>query len=241
MSRRAISEEELREIFPHPAVKDVAFEIRFAPRFRINEQLWQFQDSIVNKYDSFSRENSLQADGRIIPVHVFTNNEASTLIKVSESNFVFAATQYITYELFKAEALKCVEEFCGIFNVATCQRVGLRYINHIELPEARPFNVLEHYVNVPLKLDSIDIQTVTQLLSEFRMKYDTHQMTIRGALLQVPPPVSSYVYVLDLDCYAEMQNRIGLESVIDTFHHAIQLQFLQHVTENYKNVMRDKS
>ena len=116
----------------------------------------------------------------------------------------------------------------------------MRYINHIELAAEHPFALLNRYVNVPIKFDRFDTKTITQLLSEFRMRFETHQMTIRGALLQVPPPVSIYVYVLDLDCYAEGLNISSLEKIVDGFHDAIQVQFLQHVTEEYKHVMRSK-
>ncbi len=245
LSAQAISEEDLKELFARPAVKEVAFEIRFAPRFRIKEQLWRFQDTIAADYPAISGENMLQPDGRIIGVHVFTSPSTQSVIKVSEGNFVVAATKYDTYESFKAEALARSREFCRIFELRAFHRVGLRYINHIELATDNPILLLNRYVNVPLRLDRLDTHAITQLLSEFRMRYETHEMTIRGALLQVPAPVSSYVYVLDLDCYSEgrpdSNTDSSLEARIDAFHHAIQVQFLQHVTEDYKRVMRGKA
>ena len=115
---RSISPNELEEIFPRPAIKEIAFEIRFAPRFRIKEQLWRFQDQIVNDYPAVSQENALQPDGRIVTSHVFTNQVAESVVKVSEGNFVVAATKYITYENFKAEALTRTNEFCRLFELA---------------------------------------------------------------------------------------------------------------------------
>jgi uncharacterized protein (TIGR04255 family) len=237
----AISEDQLREIFPCPAVKEVAFEIRFAPRFRIKEELWRFQDQIANDYPEVSEETLLQPDGRIVSANVFTNGTTQCVIKVSQENFVFAATRYTTYENFKAEALKRARDFAGTFEIGKFQRVGLRYINHIELAAESPFPLLQRYVNVPVVFDRFDTAKITQLLSEFRMRFDTHQMTVRGALLQVPVPEKMYVYVLDLDCYLEGRTPSPLDDVLDNFHHAIQIQFLQHVTEDYKQIMRANS
>jgi uncharacterized protein (TIGR04255 family) len=237
----AISEDDLREIFPRPAVKEVAFEIRFAPRFRIKEELWRFQDQIANDYPNVSEENFLQPDGRIVTANVFTNSIAQSVIKVSQENFVFAATKYATYESFKAEALRRTKDFSSTFEIGSFQRIGLRYINHIELTSETPFPLLQRYVNVPVRFDRFDTGKITQLLSEFRIRFETHQMTVRGALLQIPIPMRTYVYVLDLDCYAEGRTVSTLQEVVDGFHHAIQVQFLQHVTEEYKQIMRAKS
>lgn len=236
----SISEEDLRELFSRPAVKEVALEIRFAARFRIKEELWRFQDQIANDYPEVSEEKLLQPDGRIVTVNAFTNSVSQSVIKVSQENFVFAATKYASYETFKAEALKRTRDFTDIFEIRNFQRVGLRYINHIELPPESPFSLLQRYVNVPVRFDRFDTQKITQLLSEFRMRFDTHQMTVRGALLQVPTPVNAYVYVLDLDCYTEGRTALKIEEIVDGFHHAIQVQFLQHITEEYKQVMRAK-
>lgn len=198
-----ISQNDLDELFPRPAVKEVAFEIRFAPRFRIKEELWKFQDLIANDYPDVSEENLLQPAGRITPSNSFTSPSTQCVIKVSQENFVFAATRYASYEVFKTEALKRTGDFAHVFEISAFQRVGLRYINHIELASSSPFTMLERYVNVPLRFDRFDTRHITQLLSEFRMQFETHQMTVRGALLQIPIPVSAFVYVLDLDCYAE--------------------------------------
>lgn len=239
-----ISEEELTENFARPAVKEVAFEVRFAPRFRIKEQLWRYQDIIANDYTTVTQENILQPDGRLVVAHVFTNPAAESVIKVSEGNFVVASTKYTTYESFKAEALGRTNDFCRTFDLRSFHRVGLRYINHIQLPSSEPLSLLERYVNVPLRFDRLDKRAITQLLSEFCMRFESHQMTVRGALLQIPSPVNTYVYVLDLDCYSEARvegsTEASLEAKVDAFHHAIQIQFLQHITEEYKRVMRDK-
>lgn len=237
-----ISEEHLGEIFPRPAVKEVAFEVRFAPRFRIKEQLWRYQDIIANDYPVVSQENMLQPDGRVVVAHVFTNPAAGSVIKISESNFVVAVTKYAAYESFKAEALGRTNGFCRIFELQGFHRVGLRYINHIQLAATEPLSLLVRYVNVPLRFDQFDKRAITQLLSEFCLRFEAHQMTVRGALLQVPSPVNTYVYVLDLDCYSEGHTEgyteSSLEAKVDAFHHAIQVQFLQHVTDEYKQVMR---
>jgi uncharacterized protein (TIGR04255 family) len=235
---------DLAEIFPRPAVKEVAFEVRFAPRFRIKEQMWRYQDIIANDYPVVSHENMLQSDGRVVVAYVFTNPTVGSVIKISESNFAVAVTKYATYENFKAEALARTNAFCRTFELRGFSRVGLRYINHIELAATEPFSLLERYVNVPLRFDRFDKSTITQLLSEFCMRFEAHQMTVRGALLQVPSPVNTYVYVLDLDCYsegnAEGYTEHSLEAKSDAFHNAIQVQFLQHVTDEYKRVMRGK-
>jgi uncharacterized protein (TIGR04255 family) len=243
-SYSAIAQKDLEEIFPRPAIREVAFEIRFSPRLRIREQLWQFQDSIANDYPEASEEQMLIHPDRLTPANVFTNNIDQRAIKISPENFVLSAVKYTTYEEFKSEVISRTEQFCRTYSINKFVRMGLRYINHIELGSEEPVAVLERYVNAPLRFDRFDAGAITQLLTEFRLKFSGYQMTIRGALLQVPAAMvaperqNNHIYVLDLDCYDENISALSLGEVLDRFHEAIQVQFLQHVTEDYKNVMR---
>ncbi len=242
----SIPAKDLEEIFPRPAVKEVAFEIRFSPRLRIREQLWQFQDLIANDYPDASEDQMLIHPERLTPAHVFSNPAELRSIKISQENFVVSVLRYTTYEEFKELALSRAGEFCKTFSIERFVRVGLRYINHIEVGAQQPLIMLQRYVNAPLRFDRFEASTVTQLLSEFRLRFQKHQMTLRGALLQVPDPGGSYaqpspyIYVLDLDCYAENETLSSLSSLLDVFHEAIQIEFLRHVTEEYKRTMRSE-
>jgi hypothetical protein len=48
----SFSKEALDEVFPRPSIREVSFEIRFAPRLRVNAELWKIQDEVVTSTQS---------------------------------------------------------------------------------------------------------------------------------------------------------------------------------------------
>jgi uncharacterized protein (TIGR04255 family) len=233
-----VSEQELREIFPHPSVREVAFELRFAPRLRIVPEVWRIQDGLAESYPTVSQEVQAQTDARLLQCYVFANPEEGRSIKVSQENFVVIFNNYGSFEEFKEEALRRAEDFAGLFSIQTFQRVGLRYVNHIELTADQGVQDLQRYVNLPVDFDRFDPASIEQLLTEFRLAVGEHKITIRGALFRLPGKAGG-LFILDLDCYTLAPVEIGsLTTLMDEFHHKIQVQFLEHIREEYKQVMR---
>ena len=54
-----------------------------------------------------------------------------------------------------------------------------------------------------------------------------------------PSADGSHMYVLDIDCYSDEETDLErLEGQLETYHNSAQGIFLDHITEDYKNVMR---
>lgn len=239
---QAISDKELRENFPNPAVREVACEIRFAPRLRILPEVWRIQEKLADSHPDIGEERIPQGDGRVLQTYVFSNPASQSLVKVSQENFVVARNRYTTFEDFKADAISLISEFARQFDVTVIQRTGLRYVNHIELPIENTVATLQRYLRAPIDFSRVEVEYIEQFLSEFRLRSGEHKLTVRGALLQLPLPARTSLYILDLDGYdTESRNSGDLETLLDAFHRAIQISFLQHLTEDYKNIMRGKA
>jgi uncharacterized protein (TIGR04255 family) len=233
-----VSEQELQEIFPHPSVREVAFELRFAPRLRIAPEVWRIQDKLAESYPTVSQEVQLQPDARALQSYVFANPEEKRTVKVSQENFAVVFNNYGSFEEFKDEALRRAEYFAGQFDIKTFQRVGLRYVNHIQLTPDQGVQDLQRYVNLPIAFDRFDPASIEQLLTEFRLSAGEQKITIRGALFRLPGTAGG-LFILDLDCYTLTPVELGsLSLLMDDFHHKIQIQFLEHIREEYKQVMR---
>ena len=235
-----VTKAELEELFPHPSVREVAFEIRFAPRLRIAPEVWRIQDSLAESYPAVSQEMQGQPDGRVLQAYVFADPEKRRSVKVSQENFAVIFNEYGSFEQFKQEALERTVSFTKEFTIQNLQRTGLRYVNHIELKPGQGIQDLRRYVNLPVDTDRFDPASIEQMLTEFRLASGEHKITVRGALLQMPGRDNS-LFILDFDCYAFSGDLGSLSSMLDEFHNKIQLQFLQHITEEYKQVMRGKA
>jgi len=235
-----VTKQQLDELFAHPSVREVAFEVRFAPRLRIAPEVWRIQDSLAESYPAVSQEMQAQSDGRVLQAYVFADPEKRRAVKVSQENFVIVFNEYGSFEEFKKEALERTAAFAKEFTIQNFQRTGLRYVNHIELKPGQGLQDLRRYVNLPLDMDRFDPARIEQLLTEFRLSAGDHKITIRGALLQVPGRDSG-LFILDFDCYAFAGEVDSLSGMMDKFHHDIQLQFLEHIREEYKQIMRGQA
>jgi len=233
--------EELDEVFSHPPIREVAFEIRFAPRLRVNAELWRLQDELVEEYPNVGTEQILfQPGGPMLNVSVFQNPAAGRVIKVSQENFVVAFTRYTRFEDFKEEVIAKAEQFCKTYDVTNVTRVGLRYVNNIVLPAADETAVLLRFVRPLIDLERVDIDSVEQFLTEVRMRYKNHLATIRGVLLAQLED-GRRIYVLDIDCHNHVPEVAGhIPHLLDAYHDTSQRFFLDHVSDEFKNVMRGK-
>ena len=233
-ARRSFTREELDEVFPRPPLREVAFELRFPPRLRVQAENWRLQDQLVSDYPEVGKESAIQANGTILDVSVFNNPRESRVIKITHQNFLIAFTRYVKFEDFKAEVLARSEQFCRTFGVEKFVRVGLRYVNEIGLPSNAPGALLA-YVRPVLKFDSFPIESIDQFAVEIRSRLENHWVTVRTALI----PGVLQTYVLDIDCHAEGPTDINdCRTLLDTFHQGAQYIFLDHITDEYKALMR---
>jgi len=233
------TEKEYAEIFRRPSISEVAFEIRFAPRLRVIPEIWRIQEELAESYPEVIEESVPQIDARLLQTFVFAKASAKRTIRISQENFVFITNVYRNFEEFKSEALARTSKFVQTFDISSFKRVGLRYVNNIQLEVNDPIGSLRRFVNVPLDLDRFDVPKIEQFLAEFRLSTGLgHRITVRGAFLQIPTSAGAQ-FILDLDCYSvEVTAREQLGKLLDDFHHEIQTQFLTHITSEYKEVMR---
>ncbi len=196
-------------------------------------EIWRLQDNLVHKYPEVGRETNIQANGTVTDSHIFQNLTENRLIKVSQQNFVIAFTRYVRFEDFKEEVLQQAQQFCSIFDIDVFSRVGLRYVNEISLPGV-PSSLTKH-VRPPLSFDSFPEHLVDQFALELRTHFKEHFITIRSALL----PGEIQTYVLDIDCHTSaLTPAQEYPALLDRFHDSAQRVFLEHITEDYKEIMR---
>jgi len=238
---KTFPQHELDEVFARPPLREVAFEIRFAPRLRVNAELWKIQDEIVEEYPALSMEQAPQASGTLMPINVFQNPNAARAIKISQENFAVAFTRYTRFEDFKAEVIAKTNRFCEKFDVSTVSRTGLRYVNNFIVPGSGKTSEILRYVRPVIDFDRLDSDEIQHFVAEVRMRQREHLVTLRGAFL-APLEGGQRVYVLDVDCHSsEPHSSRDIPKLLDTYHETAQLFFLDHVTEEYKDVMRGKS
>jgi len=224
----------LNEVFPANPIREVDFEIRFTPRLRVQAEMWRFQESLVAEYPEVGLESALLPNGSTLSVTVFQNQLKARVIKVSPQNMALAFSTYNRFEDFKEEVLKRSANFCATFGVASLTRIGLRYVNEIPLPTQQS-NSMATYVRAIVDLDRFPLDSIQQFALQVSAKQDDHMILLRTAMLTGP----IRTYILDIDAYTETEKPTAdIGTLLDRFHDTLQKVFLDHVTEEYKKVMR---
>ncbi len=233
---RDISDAELKEVFPANPIREVDFEIRFTPRLRIDAEMWRFQEELVQDYPDVGRETAILPNGTTLNVTVFQNPRAARVIKVSSHNMALAFSSYANFEEFKDEVQRRTANFCGTFEVSSLTRIGLRYVNEIPLPTQSPESITR-YVTPLVEFDRIPLNSVQQFAMQVVASHNDHMILVRTAMLAGP----IRTYILDIDAYTEVVNSASeVPLLMERFHDSAQRVFLEHVTDEYREVMRGK-
>ena len=231
---RVFTHEELEEVFANCPIREVDFEVRFTPRFRIQQEIWRFQEAIVSDYPDVSTEQALLPGGGKLDVTVFRNDVAARLIKISTQNLALAFSSYTNFEEFKQEVISRTHQFATLYALDHFVRVGLRYVNEIALLSQEPES-LTQYVRPLLAFERFPLNTIQQFAMQISAAFDKHMATIRAALIAGP----IRTYVLDIDAHSEVVTHLNqISDLLDDFHDSAQKIFLDSVTEEYKQVMR---
>jgi uncharacterized protein (TIGR04255 family) len=236
LASRTFTTEELEEVFARPPLREVAFEVRFQPRLRVQAEIWRLQEQLATRYPEVGKESALQTNGTIFDVAVFSSSSECRVIKVTHQNFLIAFTRYSRFEDFREEVVTRTEQFCTTFGIDSLTRVGLRYVNEIILPTPEPSSLLT-YVRPLVTFDRFPVEQVDQLAVEIHSRYRSHLLTVRTALL----PGVLRTYVLDIDCHNNTEVSVrNYAAMLGDFHDSAQRLFLDHITEDYKDLMREK-
>ncbi|BCA55333.1 hypothetical protein W02_24730 [Nitrospira sp. KM1] len=237
-----IDQDAIDEVFPFNPLKQVAFEIRYPFNLQVQRDLCVVQKKLKDTYPKFQKDEIELIEGSLAKLYTFWNVEGTRSIRIGEDRLIILFTKYETFELFQAEALQLTKEVCNLFEITHCQRVGLRYVNNIEVPREGLTYKITNFIN-----PFFDIKRATQtgpmkFSLEVTMKKPGCLITLRTAFSGKPPDQPGAVYLLDLDAY--VLSDCPLEDLRKTsaeLHHQIQLEFLSHITAEYKKVMRGQS
>jgi len=233
---RNFSATELEEVFPANPIREVDFEIRFTPRLRVQAEMWRFQEDLLEDYPEVGLESAILPNGTTLNNTVFQNQRKARVIKVSAQNMALAFSSYRDFEEFKDEIQRRAGSFCKIFDIGSLTRIGLRYVNEIPLPTQQADSITR-YVRPLMEFDRIPLGSVQQFAMQVTAGLNDHMVLIRTAMLAGP----LRTYILDIDAYTEaVRPASEIASLIDRFHDSAQRVFLDHVTEEYREVMRGR-
>ena len=164
-------------------------------------------------------------------------------MRASVGSFGFSTTDYHGFIPFRDELLEQTTLFCKSYEVGVFKRVGLRYINNIEIPERNGWFDFTEFVRPLLDLQRVSPQEVQKMAQEVVLTKTSGSLAVRSGLLPLPPlpgqGARKAMYVLDLDFYTEdATGSDQLPALLDSFHDEIEREFLTQITKSMVTIMK---
>lgn len=232
-----IDDKTLDEVFPHNPIREVVFEVRFPPNLRVMRDACNMQEALAAEYPLLRIEQLESIQSPTKTIYVFGNDKQGREIKLWDDRLAVMFTYYTNFEEFKAEVKAKTQLFSDLYQINQFQRIGLRYINNIVIPNQKGISALQ-FVRPYLDGNRVDIDSIPTFRVEFLSKRDGYILQARTGLLR--PGTEEAVYVLDFDAFvAPLANQEQDWTILDTLHRGIQVEFLSHITKEYMQIMRN--
>lgn len=136
-----------REVFPNSPLALVAAEIRFsdAPRLRQPETLDAIAvavESLLPVHEQVQGAVNVQVVNgqpqmQVVSGRVMKNVDSTAALSIFPDRLSFETTAYIEYTTFKASVVACARALVDAGVAPAIQRVGLRYLDEIRVPEPK--------------------------------------------------------------------------------------------------------
>lgn len=182
--------------------------------------------------------SKISTENRKIKIHTFKNNSGFTI--TLESDYLsFSTLNYSSYKDF----MTLVKKVISLLQISNeeLKRLGLRYINHIRVPEGNPFEwngyiVPEltqsiHFVN------NFDNKHLSRNMGHMYFKEPDHSLIFLygWSNSEFPNPIAKKEFVLDYDCFTENQFKLSeAYEYIDNFHVEIKKMFVKSINDELK-------
>jgi uncharacterized protein (TIGR04255 family) len=199
------------------------------PRKTIAEELQLSAKDIQRKRQEFTEWN------------YYGRNREKRLV-ISPTVAFVTHSLYSTYEVLKQDFLSVLSALFHAFPDLRASRLGLRYINKIELSGADPLQWNEYIDKGLLGLFDrfTDQEHVRRLFNIAEFNFDDLQVKFQFGVPNpdFPAPIIRPLFALDIDAYLQgLQEFSDLSANIDSAHDRIQALFEESITDRLREKM----
>ena len=228
---------------------NVIVQLDYRPVVRfLNEVPNDIIDELKNSYEfhqnKISSVNVNIATGAkietIIPVWEFVSKDADIDIQLTQNFLKFNCTKYTHFENLMSHVNKITKLLEN--DVQTFNRVGLRYINQIDMDEENPTD-WSNYINEALICninswcqDSKD--KITRAMSQIVISEDDYSLNFNYGIYNpiFPNQMIQKQFILDFDCYAKKIEMVEITQKLTELNAIITQSFEKSI----KKPLRDK-
>jgi len=154
--------------------------------------------------------------------------------------------KYETFNILKQEFILIFNKFTDTFGDSQIGRLGLRYVNNIDIDERNPLN-WSKYINTNL-LSSFkfvdDKKSISRVFNNLEMKYDDKNIKFQYGMHNpdYPSPIKKKMFILDYDVYYTGEfDRSDLPVVIERYHDQIISLFENSIRDGLRDKMNEQN
>jgi len=174
-------------------------------------------------------------------------NKEKTLViarkdpRTEKTSITIDYSKYESFDGLKDEFLSVLNKFSEVFPDVQIGRVGLRYINNINIDEKSPLN-WSRYINTAL-LSSFrfvdDKKSISRVFTDLEMKYDDMSIKFQYGMHNpdYPSPIKKKIFILDYDIYyVGVCETSDVPDMVNKYHDKI----ISLYESSIKDKLRDK-
>lgn len=215
-----------RVVFARNPLKVVVAQLKFPAVFALAQPtgVAQFQQAIEADYPL--NDVMGQVDVQLAPNPGLGIPQAPTwrffpdgqawIVGVSVSSLSLETKTYTRFEEFRDRFSTVLKAAVRTMPITRCTRLGLRYVNQIEHPEAVTLSDWTRFLNERLfglaTDDALDAR-VSQALQQISVEIPDGKATIRHGYSRKPSGEGS-TYVIDIDVYDEQQMSLDPDAIV---------------------------
>jgi uncharacterized protein (TIGR04255 family) len=210
--------------------------------------IYEPQQSVEREIQFKMELGPISTKERTFTEWVFHGKERKKTLKIVPQAMMVTYTEYERFEDFRDEFLAIFAATCKSFPDARIGRLGLRFINNVnleDLSKTSATSVIDWspYINADLlglfKFASGDQAHVSRVFHNIEFTYDDAQLRFQFGMPnpEYPAPIRRPIFVLDFDAFSQgLLEQNEIEPTLERFHSLIQQLFERSIL----NGLRDR-
>jgi uncharacterized protein (TIGR04255 family) len=175
---------------------------------------------------------------------LFHGKERTKSLIINRQAVFVEHKSYQTFEVVKDEFIRILECISELFPDTQTSRVGLRYVNVIELKESNPTNWSAYLAPQLLSAFQFppeeDRPALSRVLNRVEFAFDSFNLRYISGMNNpdFPARIRQKAFVMDLDAYTQTAFDLrDVKRVLDDFHTKIQNYFEHSITDELRRAM----
>lgn len=163
-------------------------------------------------------------------------------LTISPNVLVIEYSKYEYFETLREDFLSVADALFDSYPKAQIRRLGLRYIDNIEIPEGNPTEWDKYLIpelNATFTIAS-NREAITRAFHIMEFNYGEDLLRFQFGMFNpdYPAPIKKKLYTLDYDLYtSKLLDKSDIEETLNRFHEKANISFEEVITDDLREIM----